>query len=91
MNLNFKLQIIFIREGRTVVAYCPALDLSSCGRNEEEAEKMFYEAASAFVESCNERGVLDEALEELGWARLGESSWTPPQVISPPREISLSL
>jgi len=49
------------------VAYCRELDLSSCGRTPEEALKAIHEAQELFFESCIRRGVLDKALQELGW------------------------
>lgn len=82
-HYSFNFEIVFLKERDAVVAYCPALELSSCGRNIEEAQKMFTEAAQLFLQDCIKRNVLDEVLEECGW-ELGEDSepkWIPPHHI----------
>lgn len=89
-----RLQIIFIEEKDNIIAYCPALDLSTCGSDIEEAQRMFQEAAEAFFESCIERQVLDEVLEDLGWQRVDEDNqnpWIPPHVINATKEVSISF
>jgi len=77
-----KLTVLFIREGSTVVAHSPALDLSSCGKNIEEAKKGFEEALTLFIEECIRHNTLDAALESLGWERQQPSGeWAPPEVV----------
>lgn len=55
------------KEGRTWVAYCQGLDLSSCGATEDAALAAVSKAIKLWVESCIERGTLEQALGELGW------------------------
>lgn len=55
------------KQGRAWVAYCQSLDLSSCGPTEEKALAAVTEAIKLWVESCIERGTLEQALGELGW------------------------
>lgn len=44
-----------------------AFDIHSQGYTEEEAKENIIEAIQLFIESCYERGVLSEALKELGF------------------------
>jgi hypothetical protein len=39
-----KIPVLFFQEGKKVVAYSPALDLSTCGNTEQQARKRFGEA-----------------------------------------------
>jgi len=55
------------KEGKSWVAYCQTLDLSSCGDDEAGALDSLERAISAWLESCIQRGKLEEALAELGW------------------------
>ena len=88
-------EIIFIEEKDSIIAYCPALDLSSCGETVEEAEAMLKEATGAFFESCIEREVLDDVLEELGWQRCNSEnqseSWMPPHIINATKEMAINI
>lgn len=56
------------REGHWWVAHCPPLDVASQGRTPEEAKTNLREAIQLFIESCNARGTLFDALRELGFA-----------------------
>jgi len=67
------------RSGSWWVAYCPALDLSTQGRTQEEAKRNIIEACELFVVSCIERGTLEMALKELGFVRLPDSKLTRPR------------
>jgi len=49
-------------------ATCPELKISSCStESKESAVEGLVEAVQLFLDSCADRGVLEEALEELGW------------------------
>jgi predicted RNase H-like HicB family nuclease len=78
----FQLSVIFIREGRSIVAYAPALDLSTCGDTLAEAKRNFKEAAILFFETLEEWGTTEKVLKELGWQK-DKNNWQPPVVISP--------
>ena len=47
---------VFFAEGKYIIAYCPALDLSVAGKDEEEAKRefaqMFVEYATYFTGFC---------------------------------------
>ncbi len=48
------------------IAHCPTLDVYSQGDTQEEAFEHLREALDLFVDSCTERGVLREVLEDCG-------------------------
>jgi hypothetical protein len=52
--------------GDLYVGYCPALDVSSSGERNEEAERSVHEALRAFLEECEIMGTLDDVLAEAG-------------------------
>ena len=58
------------------VAYSPSFDVMSQGDTVEEARAHLVEAVHLFLESCYERGTLDQALKELGFAVAGEPQFT---------------
>lgn len=57
----------FKRKGEWIVGCFPNLDVTSQGRNQQEAERNLIEAAQLFIESCFERNVLDEVLKNCGF------------------------
>lgn len=66
--LNARLPLTISKEGQWYVASCVALDVHSQGKNKLEAEDNLKEAISLFFTSCFDRGTLDGALKELGFA-----------------------
>jgi hypothetical protein len=78
------LPVQFFREGDAVVAYCAALDLSTCGQNLAEARRNFIEAVTLFFEECRQRGTLEAALLACGWqeiSRHGRRQLRPPPLV----------
>lgn len=73
------LPVAFIKEGEKVVAYTPALDLSTSGKNEAEAKTRFSEIVDIFFNDLLEQGTLDTVLSDLGWSRIN-SAWNPPVI-----------
>jgi predicted RNase H-like HicB family nuclease len=76
--------VIFLREGGSFVAFCPVLDLSTCGSTFAEADANFQEALAIFFEECVERGTLEEVLASCGWERPGKRSgreMIPPAIV----------
>ncbi|GAB2857614.1 hypothetical protein [Hymenobacter ruber] len=63
------------------VAYCPALELSSYGDTEAEAEAAFEETLQFFIQDTAERGTLDRLLLALGWRLVKK----PTPIYEPPR------
>lgn len=75
------LPVSFLKEGKQIVAYSPALDLSTCGRDLKEAKEMFIEAVEIFFEELIEKGTLDEVLTSLGWTKKDDEI-VPPMLIA---------
>lgn len=67
IELAAKLPVIFFEERDKIVAYSPALNLSTFGKTEDQARKRFVEAAVIFLEELARMGTIDEVLEESGW------------------------
>ncbi len=50
--------LIVFEEDRAYVAYCPELDVSSCGNSVEHAKAMLNTAVRLFVEEAEKMGTL---------------------------------
>ena len=89
--IQLSLPVTFLREKKRFVAYSPALDLSTSGKNFEEAQRHFTEIARIFLEEIMEKGTIKEVLENLGWEKI-KAHWRPPIVISQqPETISIPV
>lgn len=64
---NYNLPVFIIKEGKNYIAYTPALDLSTSGKDYEEVRKRFHEIVNIFFEEIVKKGTMEEALKELGW------------------------
>ena len=78
-HLELNLPVSFIQEGKKVVAYTPALDISTSGKNEAEAKQRFSEIVAIFFKDLIENGTVDAVLSELGWQK-GQVAWNPPVI-----------
>ena len=81
VNIQFKLPVSILREGKYFIAYTPALDLSTSGRTYEEARSRFEEIVEIFFEEIVHKGTVDQVLQDLGW-RKSQKHWNPPIVVS---------
>ena len=63
VHVKANVQVLFMKEEKSFIAYSPAIDLSSCGRTMVEAKKNFEEALDIFFRECISRGTLNEVLE----------------------------
>ena len=76
-----KLQVQFIKQGEYVVAYSPALDISTSGKNASEAKKRFQELAHIFIKEITDAGTSNDVLSELGWVKHAkQKNWMPPVI-----------
>lgn len=75
--------VFFLREGGSIVAFSPVLDLSSCGRTREEAQRRFSSAVGLFLDELEEMGTMDEVLSSLGWTKEAapRAQWVPPHLL----------
>lgn len=62
-----QLDVILFKEDDIWVAYAPALDLSSYGDDEKDAEKAFSQALKIFISETTRKGTLEKVLLKLGW------------------------
>ncbi len=74
-ELSFTVHLF--REGNTYVAHVPELDVSSCGETEEKARTNIKDAVRGFLEAAEDKGTLDEILEEAGYEHVG-NEWKAP-------------
>lgn len=65
--LELQLPLSILREDKKYVAYTPALDLSTSGKNYQEVKKRFTEIVNIFFEELIKKGTLEEVLRDLGW------------------------
>ena len=66
IKIAASIPLCFLKEGKSFVAFSPALDLSTCGKTYEEAKKNFQEALEIFFEECLRMGTLAQVLEQCG-------------------------
>ncbi|MFA5820996.1 MAG: hypothetical protein WC873_02755 [Candidatus Gracilibacteria bacterium] len=68
-TIAIKLAITIIKQGRKYIAYSPALNLSTSGKNLEEARKRFAEITNIFLEEIAEHNwgqmMMDAAGEDI--------------------------
>jgi hypothetical protein len=79
------LQVIFIKEGESIIAFSPALDISTCANSFDKARKRFEELVGIFFEELDKKGTAEEVLTSLGWTQVSKRekhSWIPPYIIN---------
>ena len=76
-QIQFNLPVSLIQEDEQIVAYTPALDISTSGKDEAEARERFGELVNMFFKDLVENGTLEEVLLDLGWQK-HEMKWNPP-------------
>ena len=74
---RFSLEFYIFREDGNYIAYCPALDLSTCAETYNDAISSFYEMFQLHVECCVETGTLHDELLAHGW-KFRKKSILPP-------------
>ena len=74
--------LIIFKEDETYIAYCPELDISSCGDSVDEARKMLKEAVRLFLEEAEKMGTLQDILEESNFKTNSLGEWIPPQIVA---------
>lgn len=86
IKFNLQLPVSIFKEGKHFIAYTPALDLSTSGKNYEEVKKRFNEVVNIFFEELIKKETLDEVLESFGWQKV-KRQWMPPFLVSQESEI----
>jgi len=77
-----------IREGEMIVAYCPELDVSSCGYTVPEARNNLQTALRLFLEEASRMDTLRDILLEAGYD-LGRETLPSPTISIGTQEMSL--
>jgi predicted RNase H-like HicB family nuclease len=72
------------REDEQFIAHAMPLDVMSSGRTHEEARHAVAEAVRVFLETAEERGVLETILEECGYRRKNDE-WLSPEWVGTER------
>ena len=67
------------RAGKAYQAYCPELVIVGFGDTPEEAKSALKSEVSAYLEDCDQLGILDEVLIDAGFYDDGET-WISNQV-----------
>lgn len=74
--------MIVFKENETYIAYCPELDISSCGNNVEHAKKMLKTAVRLFIEEAIKTGSIYDILEEAEYKKDADGKWIAPRIIA---------
>jgi predicted RNase H-like HicB family nuclease len=67
--IEIEFDAIIFREDGIYVAYCPELDVSSCGDDVGQAKENFRTAVRLFVEEAEKMGTLTDILQEAGYQK----------------------
>lgn len=62
-----KLEMYMFKEDGAYIVYCPALDLSAYGDDEDEARKAFEQTFEMHITYCINKKTLYEDLKNHGW------------------------
>lgn len=73
---------IIFQEGKAYVAHSPELDVSSCGKDIDEARRNLKTAVRLFVEEAEKLGTLGDILREAGYQRSTDGTWKSPRIVS---------
>ncbi len=74
---RFSLEFYVFKERHAYIAYCPSLDISTSGKDYNDAVANFYEMFQLHMEWCIENGTLYDDLIEHGW-KIRKNGITPP-------------
>ena len=74
--------IIVFKEDETYVAYCPELDISSCGESIEHAKEMLKTSVRLFIDEAEKMRTLEDILEESRYKKDASGRWLPPKLLA---------
>jgi predicted RNase H-like HicB family nuclease len=80
--VQIEFDMIVFKEDTSYVAYCPELDISSCGNTVEHAKQMLKTAIGLFLEEAEKMGTLEEILEEANYKKDTSGKWLPPKLVA---------
>ena len=65
------------KDANVFVSYCPALNIFSQGKSDDQAQQALGSAVGLFLHSCYERGQLDQALRDAGFSKSSRTGIVP--------------
>ncbi len=74
--------VIVFEENETYVAYCPELDVSSCGHSIGHSKEMLRTAVRLFIEEAEKMGTIEDILEESRYRKDVNGRWLPPKLVA---------
>ena len=80
-RIDFNIPIITFIENNISFVYCPALDLTGYGNNDDEAQASFNEALDTFFKYTIHKKTFLSELERLGWKTSKKKIITAPSLI----------
>lgn len=80
--IQIDFDMIVFKENETYVAYCPELDVSSCGNTIEHAKEMLKTAVRLFIEEAEKLGTIEDILEEANYKKDASGKWLPPKLVA---------
>ncbi len=66
-EVHVDLPVILFEEDGSQIAYCPALDISGYGNNEDEAKRSFEISLSEFFRYLINKKTVEKEFKRLGW------------------------
>lgn len=87
--IQIEFDMIVFKENETYVAYCPELDVSSCGDTVEHAKEMLKTAVRLFIEEAEKLGTIEDILGEANYKKDASGKWLPPKLVAT-ESVSLS-
>lgn len=80
--ISIDYDMIVFKEDKAYIAYCPELDISSCGNDVEHAKEMLKTAVKLFIEEAEKMGTLNDILEESKYSKDTSGRWLPPKLVA---------
>ena len=80
--ISIDYDIIVFEEESTYIAYCPELDISSCGSSINHAKEMLKKAVQLFIEEAEKLGSIYDILDEANFKKNSDGIWTPPKMVA---------
>lgn len=80
--VNIDYDMIVFKEGDAFIAYCPELDISSCGDSVEHSREMLKTAVKLFIDEAENMGTLWEILMECNYSKDDNGKWIPSKILA---------
>lgn len=73
---------IIFQEGKSFVAHCPELDISSYSDDVDQARRNLKTAVRLFIEESEKLSTLEDILREAGYQHGTDGVWKSPRIIA---------